>query len=287
MTTPELLPRLRDAAESYDALLCDIWGVIHNGREGFPEAIEAIARFRESRGPVGLISNSPRPAEAIPAQFAAIGVPTDLGDAIATSGDATRHELKRRAPGPAFALGPDRDAPIYDGAGLAFAPLEEAAFISCTGLFDDATEAPEDYRALFERALARDLPMVCANPDIQVVRGGQRIWCAGALARLYDQMGGQVILAGKPFAPIYRLAFEKLNEAAGRKIPPKRILAIGDSLANDVAGANAHGLDVMFVTGGVNGAENYGAGAVDMDRVKAELSQRGLTARYVSPVLAW
>ena len=287
MSLPRPLPRLRDVAGDYDALMCDIWGVIHNGRDVFGAAIEAIRRFQETRGPVALISNSPRPSSEIPAQFAQLGAPRDISDLIVTSGDATQDELKHRAPGPAYKLGPARDEPIYDGTGLDFAGIDEAAFISCTGLVDDATEGPEDYRELLSRAAERGLPMVCANPDIVVQRGDATIWCAGALAQLYEKLGGEVVLAGKPHEAIYRLTFERLNEAAGRAVPRERILAIGDSLGNDIAGANAQGVDALFIGGGIHGAEVSSAAGVDIDALDRKLKERGLTARYAAAALAW
>lgn len=288
MTTPRAIGHLRDIAGSYDALLCDIWGVIHDGRRAFPEAVEAIQEFQAARGPVALISNSPRRSRHIPEQFEQLGAPAGLGDVTVTSGDATRAELMRRAPGPAFRIGPERDARLYEGAGLTFAGrVEDAAFISCTGLFDDETEAPEDYRDLLSRAAERGLPMVCANPDRVVMRGDKMIWCAGALAELFAGLGGEVILAGKPHPPIYRLAFERLDEAAGRKTPRGRILAIGDSLANDVAGANAQGVDMLFIGGGIHGADIARAGGIDAIRLGQALAGRNLTARYAAARLVW
>lgn len=287
MSLPRPLPRLREIVPDYDALMCDIWGVIHNGRDAFGAAIEAIRQFQETRGPVALISNSPRPSRDIPAQFSMLGVPEDLSDIIVTSGDATGDELARRAPGPAYKLGPARDDRIYQGTGLDFAPLEDAAFISCTGLVDDSRETPEDYRDLLSDAAKRGLPMVCANPDIIVQRGDTTIFCAGALAQLYEQMGGEVVLAGKPHEAIYRLTFQRLDEASGRKIPRTRILAIGDSLGNDIAGANGQGIDALFIGGGIHGAEISNAAGVDLDALSQALTARGLHARYASSALVW
>lgn len=288
MTTPRPIDHLRDIADSYDALLCDIWGVVHNGRQAFPDAVEAIQQFQAARGPVALISNSPRRSRHIPEQFEQLGAPGDLGDVTVTSGDATRAELMRRAPGPAFRIGPERDERLYEDANLKFAGrVEDAAFLSCTGLFDDETEEPEDYRDMLSRAAERGLPMVCANPDRVVMRGDKMIWCAGALAELFAELGGEVILAGKPHPPIYRLAFERLDEAAGRKVPRGRILAIGDSLANDVAGANAQGIDMLFIGEGIHGADIGHAGGIDAIKLGQALAERNLTARYAAPRLIW
>ena len=173
-------------ADDYDALFCDIWGVIHNGRIPFHEACDALERFRQERGPVILISNSPRPSVAIPEQFRQIGVPGELWDAIVTSGDATIDELSRRAPGPAFKLGPERDDGLYAGLEMHFSDIEDAAFISCTGLFEDEHETPDDYTDLLSQAREYGVPMVCANPDIKVRRGNKEIYCGGALAQKYE-----------------------------------------------------------------------------------------------------
>src|ERR1700677_3366332 len=156
---------LSELTDHYDALLCDVWGVIHNGAESYPAACSALARWREKHGPVVLISNSPRPSPEVAVQLDGLGVPVRAWSALITSGDVTRQLLAPRAPGPAYRIGPERDAPLYAGLGLIFSSLEEARFIACTGPVDDETETPEDYRGLFETALTRGLPMICANPD--------------------------------------------------------------------------------------------------------------------------
>src|SRR5690606_29010590 len=175
-------------ADRYDILLSDVWGVIHNGRESFNAACEALARWRAERGPVILISNAPRPSSAIHSQLDQLGVPREAWSAFVSSGDATRILLSGRAPGPAWAIGPEKDAPLYEGLDLAFAGPEAAAFISCTGPYDDDVEGPDDYEVRFGVALARGLPMICANPDIVVQKGDRLIYCGGALAQRYEQM---------------------------------------------------------------------------------------------------
>ena len=230
MTDFQSISGLGQIAQDYDALLCDIWGVIHNGRIPFHEACEALERFRGERGPVVLISNSPRPSVAIPEQFAEIGVPGELWDAIVTSGDATIDELSRRAPGPAFKLGPDRDDRIYENIEMNFSQLGDAAFISCTGLFDDDNETPDDYVELLTEARDMGIPLVCANPDVQVKRDGKLIYCGGALAKLYEKLGGEVVYAGKPHEPIYRLSRAWLEEVMGYAPTQDRVLAIGDNI---------------------------------------------------------
>lgn len=280
--TPRMLDGLAAIAADYDAALVDIWGVIHNGRTPFLDAIEACRRFRAERGPVVLISNSPRPSDAIPAQMAAIGAGTDFFDGIVTSGDATRAVFAARAPGPAFKLGPDRDDPIYDGTGLTFAPLEAATFISCTGLFDDENEGPDDYRDLLDAAKARDLDLVCANPDVTVLRGTKLIYCAGALAEAYAGIGGRVVLCGKPHAPIYALARERLVAAGAAT--DARILAVGDGPLTDLRGAATQGLDALFV---IAGLDPEAAAADPVAAAAAALRAAATSAAYAAPTLRW
>ncbi|MCG8441124.1 MAG: TIGR01459 family HAD-type hydrolase, partial [Caulobacterales bacterium] len=275
-----------EIAADYDALLVDVWGVVHDGRQPFPLAIEACRRFRAERGPVALVSNSPRPGTRIPAQFDEIGVANDFYDAIVTSGDATHAELARRAPGPAFKLGPARDDHLYEGTGLAFAPLETAAFISCTGLFDDNIEGPGNYTGLLAAGKARDLDMVCANPDIHFRRGGRLVYAAGAIAEAYQQIGGRVILCGKPHPPIYARAFQALEQAVEAEVDRARVLAVGDGPATDLAGAAGQGIDALFVAGGIF-ADDAAAARGDGARIAAILSEHGAVAAYAGGDLRW
>ncbi len=287
MTEPAVIAGLAELASRYEVLLCDIWGVIHNGREHFPHACAALARFRSQHGPVVLISNSPRPHEGVIAQLDGLGVPRQAWSAVVTSGDATRALLAERAPGPAWWLGPPHDAPLYEGLGLDFAPLGQASFISCTGPFDDDVETPEDYRDRFAGAVARGLEMVCANPDIVVQRGTKLVYCGGALAQLYEAMGGRVQMAGKPHPAIYRLSREAAARELGRPLDPARVLCIGDGLATDVRGANAQGLDVLFVAAGIHGGEVVKGGVVDPARAAHMLAEEGLAARWAIASLVW
>lgn len=270
---------LGQIADEYDALLCDIWGVIHNGKVPFPEACEALERFRSERGPVILISNSPRPSVAIPEQFAQVGVRGELSDAIVTSGDATIDELARRAPGPAFHLGPERDSRIYETLDMNFSDLADAAFISCTGLFNDDTETPDDYVGLLTEARDQGLPLVCANPDVQVKRDGKLIYCGGALAQLYEKLGGEVIYAGKPHPPIYRLCRAWLREILGYDLANDRVLAIGDNIFTDMLGAQQEDYDCLFIQDGLY--------ADTEAKLKALLGEHGLSAKYMAPNLVW
>jgi HAD superfamily hydrolase (TIGR01459 family) len=290
MTAPHLLTHLSDIAAEYDAVFCDIWGVIHNGKRHFPEAYDALRRFKAERGPVVLISNSPRPQDGLKAQLADLGVHDDAFSAIVSSGDATRTFLKDYAPkGSAWIIGPERDAPLYDGLGVDLSGTPEtAAFISCTGLFDDENDTLEQYHPDLKAAARRGIPMICANPDRIVQRGDQIIYCAGTLADIYMAFGGEVIMAGKPYAPIYDLCYQALKAVAGHEVDKSRILAIGDGLPTDVLGANGQGLDLVFIAAGIHALEATNAeGQLDAQLLVKVLESEKASARYVSPALMW
>src|SRR5690606_3268614 len=254
MTLPHALSGLGDVAADYDILLCDVWGVIHNGRESWPDPCAALGRFNQQGGHVVLISNSPRPSPGMIDQMDALGVPRTAWRAVVTSGDATRAELARRAPGPAWVIGPDRDWPLYEGLGLDSAHgAADAAFISVTGMIDDETETPEDYRDRLAAGAARDLELICANPDRVVQRGDKLIYCGGALADLYESLGGRVTMAGKPHGPIYDLALKEAADLLGAPVNRARVLCIGDGVVTDVLGANRQALDCLFIAQGIHG----------------------------------
>jgi HAD superfamily hydrolase (TIGR01459 family) len=289
MTMPHALPRLSAVAGDYDVLLCDVWGVIHNGRESWPEACEALIRFNQSGGQVVLISNSPRPASDVIEQLDRLGVPRESWQAFVTSGDATRAELAKRAPGPAWIIGPDRDWPLYEGLGLERAAgAEDAAFLSVTGPVDDETETPEDYRERFVPAAARGLELICANPDRIVQRGDKIIYCGGSLADLYEELGGRVTMAGKPYGPIYDLAMTEAERLLGRAVDRSRVLCIGDGVVTDVLGANAQALDCLFIAQGIHGDAARGLdGALDSERAAELLKAETAYAHYAALELRW
>jgi HAD superfamily hydrolase (TIGR01459 family) len=287
MTAPQPIAGLSQISAGYDALLCDVWGVIHNGVENFPAACAALARFRAERGPVVLISNAARPHAPVVEQLDAIGVPREAWSHIVTSGDATRVLLAERAPGPAWLIGVDRDAPLYEGLGLETSDLAHARFISLTGPYDDENDEPADYRDRFIEAVGRDLELICANPDIVVQRGDKLIYCGGALAQLYESLGGRVSMVGKPYKPIYDLSLAKAAEALGAPLDLSRVLCIGDGLPTDVRGANARGLDVLFVASGIHGAETIGPDGLNSAAVAGLLHEAGLAATYAIADLVW
>jgi HAD superfamily hydrolase (TIGR01459 family) len=279
------LDRLADLAGRYDVLLCDIWGVIHNGRDAFPEACAALAKWREAIGPVVLISNAARPASEVALQLDGLGVPREAYSALVTSGDVTHPLIAERAPGPAYRIGPDRH-PLFEGDGVVYSALEDARFIVCSGPVDDDVETPEDYREVLTRASALHLPMICGNPDKVVQRGDRLVYCGGALAALYVTLGGAVIMAGKPHTPIYREALARAAELKNGPIDPSRVLAIGDGIVTDIAGADAQSIDVLFVVGGIHTAETRDAhGELDTAAAEALLTAAGAHAAYAMDTL--
>jgi HAD superfamily hydrolase (TIGR01459 family) len=288
MTLPRLISGLSEIADDYDVLLCDIWGVIHNGLTAYPQACAALERFNADKGLVVLLSNSPRPSPHVYAQLDGFGVPRSAWSAFVSSGDATRLFLAERAPGPAWAIGPERDQPLYDGLGLEFAGPEAAAFISCTGPFDDEVETPDDYEDRLRLCARRDLLMICANPDKVVQRGPRLIYCGGALADLYAAMGGAVLMAGKPFAPIYAMALKEAEARLGRPLDRKRVLCIGDGVVTDVLGANDQGLDCLFIARGIHGDAALGAdGTLDATLTQGLLAREDQTAEMAMADLVW
>src|ERR1700732_2627346 len=268
MTTLRFVERLRDLVAGVDVVLSDIWGVVHNGLVAFPQACEALHAFRDQGGTVILITNAPRPADSVQRQLPKLDIADDIYDAIVTSGDLTRHFVADHPGRKIFWIGPERDSSIHRGLDPVLAPLEEADYIVCTGLFDDEAESAEDYRAMMLQARERQLPLVCANPDIVVERGDRLIYCAGAIAELYRELGGEVIFYGKPYLPIYERAIALAAERRGRAVPLSRVLAIGDSVRTDLAGAHGFGINLLFVTRGIHAEDFEGVDQLDPASVK-------------------
>jgi len=268
MTTLTYAERLRDVIGGVEVLLSDIWGVVHNGLVAFAEACEALHRFREQGGTVILITNAPRPADSVQRQLRKLGVLDEVYDAIVSSGDLARHFVADHPGQKMFWLGPERDHSIYRGLDPLLAPLDEADYIVCTGLFDDETESAENYRAMMIKARERKLTLVCANPDIVVERGDRLIYCAGAIAELYLELGGEVIFYGKPHRPIYERAIALAEQRRGHRIELKQVLAIGDSVRTDLAGAQNFGIECLFVTRGIHSEDFEGIDQLDPASVK-------------------
>ena len=284
----DFIERFAPLARDYDVLLCDVWGVVHNGLAAFPAACEALMRFRAGGGTTILITNAPRSGDAVARILDRLKVPREAYDAITSSGDVTRSIVKARLPESVFHLGPERDLSIFTGLDVRLAPAETADYVVCSGLFDDTTETPESYRGLLTALHARSLLMVCANPDIVVERGDTLVFCAGALADAYAARGGKVLYCGKPHAPIYELALATAAaQRRGKTRRPQRVLAVGDSVRTDLKGAAALGLDCMFITSGIH-AEEYGSReAPDLAALNAMFAAAGVAPRGVMRELVW
>ena len=284
---PLLIPHFSTLAHDYDVLLCDVWGVVHNGIAASPPACDTLMRARARGAVVVFITNAPRQSEVVARQIDRLHVPREAYDAIVSSGDVTRSVLEQRAGQSMFHLGPERDRSIYSGLNVRIVPLEQADFVVCSGLDDDDTETPDDYRGRLELMLKRKLFMVCGNPDVVVERGDKLVYCAGALADLYATLGGEVLYAGKPYRPIYDLALAKAESAAGRKVPLKRVLAIGDSVRTDLKGARTAGIDFLFVTSGIHAEELGGRERPDAKALSGVFAAAGEMPKAVMRQLVW
>lgn len=282
-----LIDRFSPLAPHYDIVLSDVWGVIHNGVASFPEACDALAQFRKAGGTVILITNAPRPHQAVIHQIDRLQVPRETYDGIVSSGDVTRGVIAQRPGQSVFHLGPERDHAIFEGFNLRFADVETADYVVCSGLFNDDSETPDDYRQMLTIMKSRNLFMVCGNPDIVVERGDDLVYCAGAIADLYRSMGGDVLYAGKPYAPIYDMALAKAETVRKAATPKSRVLAIGDSVRTDFTGALRQGLDCLFVTAGIHSAELGGRDAPDAEAVKTIFMETGAAPKAVTHRLAW
>jgi HAD superfamily hydrolase (TIGR01459 family) len=283
-----MIASLREIAANYDGAVCDIWGVVHDGRKPNMDAVNALRSFRTDVGPVVLLTNAPRLTSDVSRQFDRIGVPHDCYDVIITSGGAARADLARRTDAARsirlYHLGPERDRATYEGLNLVLAAPKEAEIVLCTGLFDDERETPDDYRGRLAELKERDLPFICANPDVTVRRGDDVVYCAGALARAYEAIGGKVIAYGKPHRAIFEVALSELRKIA----PVQRPLMIGDGLETDIRGANGMDLDALFVSGGLFGVELARLPEAQATRRIGELLARhGVTVSAVIPELRW
>ena len=268
MTSLRFVEQLRGLVDGVEVILSDIWGVVHNGLESFPEACEALQTYRQRGGTVILITNAPRPADSVQRQLRKLGVADETYDAIVSSGDLTRNFVADHPGKKMFWIGPDRDSSLHRGLDAVTAPLEQADYIVCTGLFDDEIESAEDYRAMMLQAREHKLPLICANPDIVVERGDRLIYCAGAIAELYRELGGEVIFYGKPHRPIYERAMALAAERRGQPTSLDRVLAIGDSVRTDLTGALGFGIDCLFLTRGIHSEEFEGIDQLDPASVK-------------------
>jgi HAD superfamily hydrolase (TIGR01459 family) len=274
-------------APDYDVVLCDVWGVVHNGVAATSQSCDALARFRRQAGTVVLITNAPRPGEFVQVFLDRLKVPREAYDGIVSSGDVTRAVMAERAGQSIFHIGPERDLPIFAGLDARMVGVEHADYVVCSGLTDDTVETPQDYDPLIAAMRARDLTMVCANPDVVVERGEHLVYCAGAIADRYAAAGGEVIYAGKPYRPIYEQALARAQRSRGQASDLRRVLAIGDSVRTDLKGASDFGLDCLFVTAGIHAEELGGRESPDATALGDIFAAAGLYPKAVMRRLEW
>jgi HAD superfamily hydrolase (TIGR01459 family) len=284
---PPLTSHFSTLVPAYDVVLCDVWGVVHNGVTATAESCDALMRYRSQGGTVVLITNAPRPGEVVMGFLDRLAVPRAAYDGIVSSGDVTRAVVASRAGQSVFHIGPERDLPIFEGLSVSIAPIERADFVVCSGLFDDTTETPQDYDGVIADLRRRGLLMVCANPDVVVERGEHLVYCAGAIADRYAAAGGDVLYAGKPYRPIYEQALATAQRLRGREVDQRRILAIGDSIRTDLQGAADFRLDCLFVTAGIHAEEFGGRDSPDAATLGNAFATAGLFPKAVMRRLEW
>jgi HAD superfamily hydrolase (TIGR01459 family) len=279
---------LSGLAPHYDLIICDVWGVLHNGLAAYPAAGRALTRYREGGGTVILVSNAPRPGLSVVEQLDRLAVPRTAYDGIVTSGDLTRSAVIERIDQPVHHMGPPRDLPIFDGLPVRFAELDEASYVVCSGLLDDDLETVEDYADRLERMRERGLLMVCANPDLVVERGDTLVPCAGAIAEAYLSRGGEVYWAGKPHRPVYDAAVKEAERIRDAALDRSRIIAVGDALRTDVAGALDMGFASLFMARGIHAHElGIPEGPFDGERALAWGRAQAVRPHGISDVLVW
>lgn len=284
-----LIPIITSAGDllaRYPVIFCDVWGVMHDGVREYATAGSALERYRAHGGRVILLSNAPTPSASVARVLDEKYVRRSAWDAIVSSGDVTRSHLETKAYAQLYHIGPDRSLPLFESLQATLTKLDAAAAIVCTGLVNDDIETGESYRPLLERALRRQLPFVCANPDLVVDVGGRRLPCAGAVGIVYQAMGGDVYWAGKPHKPAYDLAFETAARVLGRAVSPHEVLAIGDAVATDLAGAAAANIDALFIAGGIHHDATMRGTNVDAEQLANLFRTTGAQAVAAMPHLA-
>jgi HAD superfamily hydrolase (TIGR01459 family) len=283
----QALSGLSEISSRYEAVLSDVWGVVHNGVEAHPSAVEALRSYRRAGGRVVLITNAPRPSSAIIPLLDRLGVARDAYDAIVSSGDATRAMISEYSGKAIHHVGPPtEDDALYEGMNVTRGSAEEARVVIVTDL-DTDDDTPDMYNERITLWLSRNLPMIVANPDRIVEHGDRLIYCGGALGDLYEARGGMVRMAGKPYRPIYQEALRLAEKAVGHAIPHEKILAIGDSVRTDAIGAAGFGIDLLFVTGSIHADELDAFGKPDPAAIHRLVAPSGVTLAGFMPRLAW
>lgn len=288
MTTPTILTSAADFLAGYDVLLCDVWGVVHDGRDAYPSANDCLPRYRARGGTVVLVSNAPMTGMAIGKLLDDKGVRRDCWDAIVGSGDIALAHIAEKKYAQVYGIGPrPRDNSFFNEVPRLTNDLGAADAIACTGLLHERSETAEDYRALLGKALARKLPFVCVNPDLAVHVGADLLPCAGAIAALYETMGGTVFWCGKPHPSAYAMGLKVAEKLRGGAVNKSRVLGIGDAVRTDLKSAAVAGVDALFIAQGLHRDDVIVGGKVDPPRLAALLARSGVTPKATMVGLAW
>ncbi|WP_342359197.1 TIGR01459 family HAD-type hydrolase [Terrarubrum flagellatum] len=279
---------LSSLVQDIDLLLVDVWGVLHNGLAAHPAAGDALTKFRARGGFVVLVSNAPRGGDIVVGMLDRLGVPRTAYDGVVTSGDVSRAILARERPETLAYIGPDKDRVVFAGLKIRETDIAAADIALCTGLFNDEGETPDDYRAQLEACLARNLTMICANPDLIVERGAELLWCAGAIADKYERMGGRVVWTGKPHRVIYDAALDLAGLTLKKPIDLSRVMAIGDAIRTDVAGAAGLGVRSLMIADGIHAKDLFrGQRAIDAEKAQAFFATAEFKPDAAMARLAW
>ncbi|MEI8146899.1 MAG: TIGR01459 family HAD-type hydrolase [Alphaproteobacteria bacterium] len=284
---PPIINGLSTVADRYDLVISDIWGVLHNGMKAHQAACEALLAIRRRGIPVILLTNAPRQSPVVVGQLDRLGVPRAAYDAVVTSGDIARAYMRTRPGQSVMHIGPAKDHVVFEGLDTPRVSLNEADYVLCTGLFNDSKETPDDYTEQLAAIRARGLFFLCGNPDKVVEVGDRLIYCAGALGDRYKEMGGEVLFAGKPFEPAYDACYDYAQRILGHSVAPKRILAIGDAMRTDVAGAVRMGVDCLFLAEGIHGEDLIGPDGLNHAGLAHLFTETGATPTYVMRALGW
>ncbi len=282
----EILDKCLPFLLHYRALVCDVWGVLHDGITAYAESNETLTQYREQGGRVVLLSNSPQIEQQIEALLKRKGVQRSVYDELVTSGELAILQVRALNVKRVYHIGPERHSPLYENQPYARTGLDEAEAIVCTGFFNDDTGALESYVPDLKKAIKRGLPFVCGNPDILVDVGGELFLCAGAIAKRYEDLGGKVYWAGKPALLAYREAQKKIDAACGGAVSKSEILALGDALATDITGANAYGIDALFIAQGIHRKEISMNGKIDAEKLEKLFAESKLSIKAAAYSLA-
>ena len=285
---PQKLKGISEISDKFDVYFIDLWGVIHNGVQCYPEALKVLEKLKEQNKKIVLISNAPRPSAVVKVFLETIGLESSCYDFLVTSGDITREYISLNSSKKNFYhLGPTRDIDLFKDLNVTLTSKEECEEIICTGLVSDEEEKLQDYKILLDFFLNKKIPLICANPDEVVARGEKIVFCAGALANQYKQEGGMVRYFGKPYSDIYSFALKKVR--AHKDFKDKKeinTLVIGDNIKTDIKGANLFNLDSVLILNGIY-KDFFRDGTVNFDQLKDSVNLKDVKINYFQEELAW